>query len=102
MSPARTATHIHEAAIGRAGPPRIAFPNPLPVDGNEKRRVSLGCLTGPFLTGVNGTNGQDTGNGFTVQKILDNPSGFVADAHTKSFLAGVFRGQFAAQPDVAC
>ena len=28
MSPAKTATHIHEAAPGESGPPRIAFPNP--------------------------------------------------------------------------
>ena len=27
-SPARTATHIHEADAGEPGPPRLAFPNP--------------------------------------------------------------------------
>ncbi|RIJ54586.1 CHRD domain-containing protein, partial [Clavibacter phaseoli] len=26
QSPAKTATHIHQAAVGKAGPPRIAFP----------------------------------------------------------------------------
>lgn len=43
QSPARTATHLHEAARGQSGPPRIAFPNPV-GDGNE--RFSYGCLTG--------------------------------------------------------
>ncbi|KAJ0108241.1 hypothetical protein J7T55_000207 [Diaporthe amygdali] len=35
QSPAATATHIHEAARGASGPPRIAFPNPQPVAGNK-------------------------------------------------------------------
>ncbi|RYF37757.1 MAG: hypothetical protein EOO38_25750, partial [Cytophagaceae bacterium] len=44
----------HQAVKGRAGPPRIAFPNPTivsPVD-DFGRRVSYGCLQGPFRTGV--------------------------------------------------
>ena len=76
-SPARTATHIvshtlsaqpppplsadqlpssfqHEAPFGRSGPPRLAFPNPTgdsPI--NEfGRRVSAGCMMGPFTTGI--------------------------------------------------
>merc|ERR1712230_316130 len=55
LSPARTATHIHEAARGASGPPRLAFPNP---QGDDKKRVSTGCMTGPFTTGLNGPNGQ--------------------------------------------
>lgn len=55
-SPAVTATHIHEAAVGRAGPPRIAFPNPRPLNNvsidEYSWRRSVGCLTGPFRTGI--------------------------------------------------
>jgi hypothetical protein len=93
-SPANTATHIHEAAIGRSGPPRIAFPNPA---GNDTVRHSSGCLTGPFTTGIKGAdNVTDTGAGFTVAKIEANPAGFFTDAHTVMYLAGVVRGQFPA------
>ena len=35
-SPAITATHMHEAGAGRAGPPRLAFLNPV--------RRSCGCI----------------------------------------------------------
>lgn len=90
QSPARTATHIHEAARGTSGPPRLAFPNPV---GYDNKRVSVGCLTGPFTTGLNGPNGQDTGTEFTVKRIEDNPSGFFADSHTNLFPLGVVRGQ---------
>ena len=44
QSPAVTATHIHSAARGASGPPRIAFPNPVPVDGDingSGKRVSF-------------------------------------------------------------
>lgn len=43
QSPARTATHVHEAARGRSGPPRLAFPNPA---GTGHERFSFGCMTG--------------------------------------------------------
>ena len=43
QSPALTATHIHQAARGASGPPRIVFPNPV-GEGNE--RFSYGCKTG--------------------------------------------------------
>ena len=43
QSPAKTATHVHAAAKGKNGPPRIAFPNPT-GDGHE--RYSRGCLSG--------------------------------------------------------
>jgi CHRD domain len=43
QSPARTATHVHQAAKGQSGPPRIAFPNPV---GNGNERFSYGCMTG--------------------------------------------------------
>ena len=92
QSPAKTATHLHEAAVGTSGPPRIAFPNPL---GNEHERVSVGCMTGPFTTGLNGTNGQDTGNGFTLKKFEANPAGFFADVHSSLAVPGAVRGQAA-------
>merc|ERR1712080_346479 len=46
QSPASTATHIHEAAKGKSGPPRIAFPNPQPVC--EGVRRSIGCIHAGF------------------------------------------------------
>merc|ERR1712029_711723 len=46
QSAADTATHIHEAPKGQAGPPRLAFPNPVPV-GDGKKRISIGCMMGP-------------------------------------------------------
>lgn len=89
QSPAKTATHVHEAPKGRAGPPRIAFPNPT---GDGYKRTSYGCLQGPFTTGIL-ANGVDTGSGFKVSQIEANPSGFFADVHTTKFVAGAVRGQ---------
>jgi CHRD domain len=94
MSPARTATHIHEAAEGAAGPPRLAFPNPA---GDGDTRTSSGCLQGPFTTGVM-ANGQDTGTGFTVKEIEENPAAFFGDTHTAEYSAGAVRGQLMAVP----
>jgi len=91
MSPAKTATHIHQAAKGASGPPRIAFPNPV---GDDFRRVSVGCITGPFTTGVLAA-GVDTGVGFKVAQIEKDPAAFFTDAHTKLFSLGVVRGQLA-------
>lgn len=93
QSPALTATHIHEAEKGKAGPPRLAFPNPEPANsGPETIKVSQGCMTGPFKTGVL-ANGVDTGEGFTVKEIEENPAGFFTDSHTVKSVAGVVRGQ---------
>lgn len=69
----------------------IAFPNPIDI-GNDFRR-SLGCVKGPFRTGINGTNGQDTGTNFTVQQIEDNPEGFFTDVHSSLAVPGAVRGQ---------
>ncbi|ORY08035.1 hypothetical protein BCR34DRAFT_435922, partial [Clohesyomyces aquaticus] len=91
-SPATTATHIHEAARGASGPPRIAFPNPSPIPGNEAVRNSVGCLTGPFTTGII-MEEKDTGEGFHVSAIEANPSAFMADTHSSIALAGAVRGQ---------
>lgn len=95
QSPAMTATHIHEAAAGEPGPPRIAFPNPEPV--GEGPRTSEGCLQGPFTTGVE-NDGVDTGEGFTLAQIEANPSGFTGDSHTVDHPAGVVRGQLMPVP----
>ncbi|POS70985.1 hypothetical protein DHEL01_v210622 [Diaporthe helianthi] len=92
QSPALTATHLHEAARGASGPPRIAFPNPQPLAGNKEVRNSVGCLTGPFKTGIL-ANGVDTGAGFKVASIEKNPAGFFADVHSSLAVPGAVRGQ---------
>ncbi|KAL2212923.1 hypothetical protein CC79DRAFT_1351902 [Sarocladium strictum] len=93
-SPAVTATHIHEAAEGQAGPPRIAFPNPEPADsGPEVIKRSAGCLQGPFTTGIDADDGSDTGAGFTLAQIEANPNGFFTDSHTMVSVPGVVRAQ---------
>jgi len=89
-----TATHIHQAAKGAAGPPRIAFPNPESKkdrNGKEIRR-SAGCLKGPFETGIE-VNGTDTGKGFTLAQIEADPASFFGDTHTVNFTAGTVRAQ---------
>ncbi|GJC90772.1 hypothetical protein ColLi_13610 [Colletotrichum liriopes] len=98
QSPALTATHIHQAQKGRAGPPRnnsydsIALPNPAPVGGSQDIRRSIGCLSGPFRTGVN-TTGVDSGEGFAVRQIEENPSDFFTDVHSSLAVPGAVRGQ---------
>jgi hypothetical protein len=93
-SPATTATHIHEAAKGASGPPRIAFPNPEPVGADGVVRNSAGCLKGPFTTGVM-VEGKDSGEGFHVSMIEANPTAFMADTHSSLALPGAVRGQLA-------
>jgi len=93
-SPAVTATHIHEAAKGASGPPRIAFPNPEPIGADGVVRNSAGCIKGPFKTGVM-IDGKDSGEGFHVRQIEANPAAFMADTHSSVALAGAVRGQLA-------
>jgi hypothetical protein len=95
QSPAKTATHIHQAVAGQAGPPRIAFPNPAPI--GDGPRTSSGCLQGPFTTGVV-TNGADTGQGFELSAIEADPSSFFSDTHTVANPAGAVRGQLTQVP----
>ena len=95
MSPAKTATHIHEAVAGKAGPPRIALPNP--EDDGSGRLVSSGCLEGPFTTGL-APEGTDTGAGFSLAQIEANPSAFFTDTHTSASPAGAVRGQLTEIP----
>ncbi|WRT65275.1 uncharacterized protein IL334_002218 [Kwoniella shivajii] len=97
LSPAFTATHIHQGPRGSAGPPRIAFPNPVKVVNDHtgaEIRHSKGCLQGPFSTNIT-VNGTDTGSnsGFTLKDIEDSSSSFFADTHTAQFPAGAVRGQ---------
>ncbi|PFH57641.1 hypothetical protein XA68_14766 [Ophiocordyceps unilateralis] len=93
-SPAKTATHIHEGAVGKSGPPRIVFPNPEGPEGQH--RVTMGCIQGPFVTGVM-TNGTDSGRGFHVRQIEENPDGFFADLHSTEAVPGAVRGQLQKQ-----
>lgn len=94
-SPARTATHIHEAAQGKAGPPRIALPNP--EDEGDGTLRSEGCMQGPFTTGIV-ANGADTGQAFSVARIEADPASFFTDTHTERYSAGAVRGQLTAVP----
>lgn len=94
-SPAKTATHIHEAVAGQSGPPRLAFPNP---EGDGPTRTSSGCLQGPFTTGVEDDEGNDTGDGFTLSMIETNPANFFGDTHTAEFVPGAVRGQLTPMP----
>lgn len=94
-SPAKTATHIHQANAGEPGPPRLAFPNPA---GDGEVLTSSGCLQGPFTTGVEGDDGSDTGEGFSLAEIEANPAGFSADTHTSQFVPGAVRGQLVQVP----
>lgn len=95
-SPARTATHIHEAAAGEFGPPRLAFEDPNGSD--EDPLTSSNCVQGPFTTGVEDDEGNDTAAGFSLSEIEDNPSAFYADVHTADFPAGAVRGQLRPVP----
>ncbi|PZA19623.1 hypothetical protein DMO24_19750 [Modestobacter versicolor] len=95
QSPAKTATHIHQGAAGKAGPPRVALPNP--EDDGRGRLVSSGCLQGPFTTGIV-ANGADTGAGFSLAQIEADPAAFFTDSHTTAFAAGAVRGQLTQVP----
>lgn len=94
-SPAKTATHIHEAVAGEAGPPRLAFENP---QGDGDQLTSSGCLQGPFTTGLEGDDGADTAEGFSLAEIEADPAAFFADTHTTAFPAGAVRGQLQPMP----
>lgn len=95
MSPARTATHVHEGAPGAAGPARIVFPDPQSGTGDERR--SSGCLSVPSEVGIvpEGST-QDTGAGFSLKQIEADPTAFYGDNHTETDPKGAVRGQFRA------
>lgn len=97
MSPAKTATHLHQAAAGAAGPPRLAFPNPTPI--GDGPRTSSGCMQGPFTTGLTPAGADaDSGTGFTLDQIEADPAAFAADTHSVDFVAGAVRGQLTQIP----
>ena len=60
--------------------------------GDDYKRTSIGCLKGPFTTGVV-MEGMDTGEGFHVKQIEENPSGFFTDVHSSLAVPGAVRGQ---------
>ncbi|KAK5172008.1 uncharacterized protein LTR77_003645 [Saxophila tyrrhenica] len=92
-SAADTATHMHEAPRGESGPPRLAFPNPKKTGNGDERR-SQGCLYGPFETGIiDEETGMDTGAGFKVGQIENDPDAFFCDAHSSLAVPGAIRGQ---------
>jgi hypothetical protein len=95
-SPAVTANHIHEAPAGVAGPPRVAFANPVPVDGDDPDgvRTSSGCAVTPQLTGT-AVDGVDNGLGATLADVEADPADYYVDVHTEEFVPGAVRGQFA-------
>ncbi|KAM3510559.1 hypothetical protein MY11210_005812 [Beauveria gryllotalpidicola] len=96
QSPAQSATHIHEAAVGKSRPPRYDLPLRIaftdPIGSGDGPRRSIGCITSPFVTGVNASN-KDTGDGFHVRQIEQNPSMFFSDVHSSLAVPGAFRGQ---------
>ncbi len=94
-SAAKTATHVHDADAGEGGPPRMSFPNP---QGDGDELTSSGCLQGPFTTGLEGDDGVDTGEGFSLAEIEADPAGFSADTHTADFVPGAVRGQLTEMP----
>jgi hypothetical protein len=96
QSPAVTANHIHEAPAGQAGPPRVAFANPVPVDTSDPDgvRTSSGCAVTPQFTGT-AANGVDNGLGATLADIEADPADYYVDVHTEDFAPGAVRGQFA-------
>lgn len=92
-SAARTATHIHQEKTGLTGPPRIALKNP-DVELGNGYRSSAECIRAPFVTGINSTDGIDTGSAskFVLKSIEANPSDFAVDIHTCACISGAVRG----------
>ncbi|KAF2813483.1 uncharacterized protein BDZ99DRAFT_568675 [Mytilinidion resinicola] len=68
---------------------RLAFPNPMD-DGPV--RNSVGCLKGPFKTGVL-VVGVDTADGFHIKQIEENAEAFFTDMHSSLAVPGTVRGQ---------
>ncbi|KAL8850684.1 MAG: hypothetical protein Q9198_011096, partial [Flavoplaca austrocitrina] len=80
---------MHEGKKGASGPPRITFPNP---SGPKHEKNVVGCMKGPFRTGIPDTEtGEDTGKGFHVRDVIQNPSEYFVDAHSSKAVPGAFR-----------
>ncbi len=95
QSPAKTATHIHEARrrSGRPAADRV----PQPRGRRHRHAGSSGCLQGPFTTGLWPT-APTPGPGFSLDQIEADPSAFFTDTHTSAFAAGAVRGQLVQIP----
>lgn len=92
-SAAATATHVHEGDYGMSGPPRLSLMNPA---GSGDVRISSGCQTGPFVTGLDDTvTGIDTGADFHVGELEADPAAYYVDIHSSLAVPGANRGQFA-------
>lgn len=85
QSPAPTATHVHDGAVGVAGPAVVLFPNPEASSDGSLR--SSGCLQRPFT-------GDAASAGFSLAEIEAGPTGYYVDNHTSQFVPGSVRGQF--------
>lgn len=94
-SPARTATHIHDGEAGASGPPVIAFPDP---SGEGEVLTSSGCMQAPFVSGVEGADGVDTGESFSLAELEADPAGYYADTHPSTAVPGAVRGQLTEIP----
>ena len=68
----------------------IVFNNPKQL--SPDLRNSVGCVRGPFKTGIV-TDGKDSGDGFHVKQIEKNPCGFFTDVHSSLAVPGAVRGQ---------
>ena len=73
MSPARTATHIHQGDTGKAGLPRPRVSNP--EDAADDTLTSERRRHGPFTTGIRADRA-DTGTGFTLDQVGAKPAAF--------------------------
>jgi threonine dehydratase len=96
QSPALTATHVHEGDPGEAGPARVAFADPQPVDPEapDGIRRSSGCVEAGAAAFPEGAMEPDPGAGFSVAALEDDPTAYYVDTHTEDFPAGAVRGQF--------
>lgn len=86
---------IREAPAGFDGPSRLAVPDP---EGDTARRTGSGCAQGPFVSGVEGPDGEDTGAEFTLADLEANPAAYSWDVRTAAFPQGAIRGQLVRVP----
>lgn len=90
-----TGMRIREAPAGFDGPSRLAVPDP---EGDTAERTGSGCAQGPFVSGVEGADGEDTGTGFTLADLEANPAAYSWDVRTADFPQGAIRGQLVRVP----
>jgi hypothetical protein len=62
--------------------------------GKKDKRISYGCLKGPFTTGIEDEEtGVDLGADFHVSQIEEDPAGFFCDVHSSLAMPGAVTGQ---------